>query len=95
MQPIGCLKYCSRQRQTEFVLEDQPDHAERRAAERERVLRARGFLADREEANQAVNLVVQRQRYADRLFRAGVIWTPRCVMLGDGRGRVGETCGVD
>ena len=68
------------------LLEHQPDHAQRRAPQRERVLRARGLLVDGEEADEGVELVGQgdgdgQGRGRDRVRRA-----LRLVVVADGVG---------
>ena len=75
------------QRQAQLVLEDDADHAQRGAAQREGVPRAGRLLADGEEADQRVDLVGQRHGDADRRGRAAVVGPERRVMLGD---RVGD-----
>ena len=69
------------------VLEDEPDDAQRGAAQRERIARAGRLLADGEEADQRVDLVGERHGDADRRGRAAVARAQRRVMLGD---RVGD-----
>ena len=75
------------QRQPEPILQNQPDGAERGATQREGIPRAGRLLADREEADERVELVGKRHGDADRSARATVVGALRRVMLAD---RVGD-----
>ncbi len=71
--------------QAQAAVEDQPDHAQSRPAQGERVLAPRGLLVDRPEPHQRVELVGERHRDGDRIARHPVGGAERLVMLLDGR----------
>jgi hypothetical protein len=58
--------------QAQVVLQRQPDHAQRRAAQRIRVFRAGRLLVDGPEADQRVELVGERHGDRDRRRRHAV-----------------------
>ena len=74
------------ERQAHAVLEHDADDAERGAAERIRVLGARGLLVDGPEARERVELVGKSDGNGDRLARHLVGRPDRLVMGGDGVG---------
>ena len=71
-----------------IVLDDQPDHPQRRPPQRIRVLAPRRLLVDRPEADQRVDLVGQRHGDAHRIGRHAIGRALRLVVLlargGDG-----------
>ena len=75
-----------RDAQTKAVLKLQCDCAKAGPAQRERILRAGGPLIDREEADQAVQLVRQAHRHRHRRGRHLVALPDRLVMVADGVG---------
>ena len=77
------------QRQTQAVLQDQPDRPQGGAAQSERILGAGRLLADGEEADQGVELVGERHGDALRRARAAVAGPLRRVVLGDRDGDLG------
>ena len=82
----ACAENELQQAQANAVLENQPDDAERRAAERKGVLGAGRLLVDRPEADQRIELVGERHGDGDRVGGHAVGWTDRPVMVLDGRG---------
>ena len=82
---FGCLAGSSRRKR---ILDNQPDHTQRRAPQRIRILAPRRLLIDRPEADQRVDLVGQRDRHAHRIGRHAIGGPLRLVVLlargGDG-----------
>ena len=68
-------------------LDQHADHAQRVAAQRERILVAGGHLADAEQADQRLELVGQRDDQADAVARQRVAGEARLVVVLD---RVGD-----
>ncbi len=74
------------QRQPQFVFDDDADDAERRAAQRVRVLGAGRLLVDRPEADQSIDLVGKRHRNRHRIGGHQVVGPLRPVVVFDGVG---------
>ena len=74
---------------SKLILHHQPDHAQRRSAQRIGILAPRRLLVDRPETNQRVELVRQRDRDAHRIGRHAVVRSLRLVMLLDRRAHAG------
>ncbi|MNJ31258.1 hypothetical protein D3C77_258860 [compost metagenome] len=68
------------------ILQHQPDHAQRGAAQGVGVLRARGLFVDGEEADQGVQLFGHGDGDRDRGGRDGVGRSLRLVVVADGVG---------
>jgi hypothetical protein len=74
--------------QRQVFLDQHADHAQRMAAQRERVLVAGGQVADAEHAHQRLQLVGQRHHHAHRVARQLVAGKARLVVVFDGEGDV-------
>jgi hypothetical protein len=74
--------------QRQVFLDQHADHAQRMAAQRKRVLVARGQVADAEHADQGFQLVGQRHHHAGGVARQRVAGKARLVVVFDGIGHV-------
>ena len=70
--------------QIEIPLQQDPQHAERRATQAERILRAGRFLIDGENAGERIELVGERHRLAGPGRRQGITRESGQVVFGDG-----------
>jgi hypothetical protein len=88
LSPKVGLRPCQQRRQVQrqVFLDQHADHAQRMAAQRERVAVARGQVADAEHAHQGFELVGQRHHHARRVARQLVAGKARLVVVFDGKG---------
>src|SRR5580704_13613221 len=75
------LPYDWVERQAKFVIDNYPDHTQRRSSQRIWVLASRWPLVDRPKADERINLIRQRDRDRNRIARHEIVWTLRLVMI--------------
>ena len=80
----ACGEHLTAARNANLVVEHEPDHAQRRATQRIRVLRSGRLLVDRPEAGEHVDLVGERDRDRHRIGRHQIVRPLRLVVILDG-----------